>query len=404
VRVSEIRIAVGAETCELRGWVESDASPDETDWFAPFPLWWRFPARCAPFLRVDNGDPWLAALLVLAMQTGEDLTIPAPVSPRLLGALADIQAVFTSFYKRLRPVTIVTSARGKAWPDEDAGVGLFFSLGVDSYYSLMKNRREHPADSRSLTHLISVNGFDVTYEGDDGEFRLALLRNFERVAAAFDLTLVPVSTNIRRVGVRLVPWTALHGAALASVVLALGGFFRRISIAASTTYDKLYPWGSHPVLDPLWSTETLEVVHDGCELNTIDKTAVVAQLPLALETLRPCAGHGDEYNCGRCEKCLRTMLDLLAAGALERCQTLPHEIEPEWVRDGIRPGGPIHVADYQRRLDALSATGRAPAVCQALAAHLALGMNPRFTGSARRVHIPATRNRLADAISRLFER
>jgi hypothetical protein len=395
------------ELVQLQGVVASDGDPEDAAWFEPFSLWYRFPVWCEPYLSVENGDPFLPPLLVLAMKTGEPLTLPAPVDARLREALPEIQDVLLSFYPRLSRVAVDTAVRTRPLPATAAGgnVGLFFSMGVDSFYSLLKNVRDHPADARTISHLISVNGFDVTYEGDDGEFPPPLLRNFQRVSDALGTTLLPVSTNIRRFGVRLTDWPMLHGAALASVALALGTLFHRVSIAASTTYDKLYPWGSHPVLDPLWSTETLGFVHDGCELNTIDKTDVVAASPLALETLRPCAGYGRGYNCGRCEKCLRTMLDLLRLDALERCPTLPDAIDPAVLRAGLRPGGPIHVADYQRRLDALRTAGRDPAVCQALEEHLALGMNPRFTaGKPPPAPTVPLRRRLAERVSRALER
>jgi hypothetical protein len=192
------------------------------------------------------------------------------------------------------------------------------------------------------------------------------------VAAETGTTLLPVVTNVRREGGLLASWPMLHGAAMASIVLALGSAFRRMLIAASTTYDKLYPWGSHPVLDPLWSTEAVAFVHDGCELNTIDKTRVVAESPLALATLRPCASGA--YNCGVCLKCLRTMLDLTLCGQLEACQTLPHTIDPAALRAALRPGGPVHVADFTRRLHELRASGAAPEVVAVLEEHLAQGM------------------------------
>jgi hypothetical protein len=127
------------------------------------------------------------------------------------------------------------------------------------------------------------------------------------------------------------------------------------------------------VLDPLWSTETLTVVHDGCELNSIDKTATVAQSPLVRATLRVCPGYGPGYNCGRCLKCLRTTIDLLVAGVLEDCPTMPHEIDAERLRVMLRQGGgPAHIADYRRRLDSLAALAGTEAVRQVLSEHLAL--------------------------------
>lgn len=411
MRVTDIQVSRiqqdADEFAQLQGIVVSDIDPDDAAWFEPFSLWYRFPCWCEPYLSAANGDPFLPPLLVLAMKTGEPLAIPAAVDPRLLASLPRIQDVLLSFYPSLRRVEADVPVRSWTMADHrgDGAVGLFFSMGVDSFYSLLKNVRDRPQDDLTISHLISVNGFDVTYEGADGQFPPLLLENFIRVAGAFHKTLLPVSTNIRRVGVRLADWPMLHGAALASVALALGGLFRRVSIAASTTYDKLYPWGSHPVLDPLWSSTTLTVVHDGCEMNTIDKTDIVAASSVALETLRPCAGYGRGYNCGRCEKCLRTMLDLLRLDALERCPTLPDTIDPELLRNGLRPGGPIHVADYQRRLDALRAADRDPNICAVLEEHLALGMNPRFTAGkpSAKANVSPHR-RIVDRVSRVRDR
>jgi hypothetical protein len=37
---------------------------------------------------------------------------------------------------------------------------------------------------------------------------------------------------------------------------------------------------------------------------------------------------GGAYNCGRCDKCLRTMINLEAAGALTRCATFTEPLDP----------------------------------------------------------------------------
>jgi hypothetical protein len=316
------------------------------------------------------------------MRTGERLAIAAPISARLLETLPDIQAIYASFDWRNRPIPVAAPMRTHSLPvgNGNPGNGLFFSLGVDSSYSLFKNRRDHPADDQAVTHLISVHGFDVAYDAWDERFPPHLLASFRRVADGTGATLIPVATNARRMTDRLAPWTMVHGGGTIGIALALGTGLRHVLVAASTTYDKLYPWGTHPVLDPLWSTEGLEVVHDGCELNTIDKTRVIAASDLALATLRPCAEFAGDgtYNCGRCLKCLRTMIDLLLAGALARCQTLPHEIAPEALREVLRPGGPVHVADYQRRLAALEAMGGHDALCAVLEEHLAQGMASKW--------------------------
>jgi hypothetical protein len=400
MRVSGIRVFATASSCELQGRVESDRAADDDDWFEPFTLWYRFPSWCTPFLSRDNGDPFLAALLLAAMRTAEPLTIPSPVSGRLLAALPDIQAIYAAFDPDATriPVNAVAREDGASAARGDAGVGLFFSLGVDSYYSLLKNGRDHPDDEQSMTHLLFVHGFEVAYVRWDATVPSPIRQNLHRVSHEMGKTALPVVTNVQHVVAPLAPWTMAHGGGLASVALALGGLLGRVHIAATTTYDQLYPWGTHPILDPRWSTENLTILHDGCEMHTIDKTAFIASSPLVLETLRVCPGFDPRYNCGACIKCLRTMIDLTLVGALDRCQTLPHTIDPTRLHAALRVGlGPEHIANYGRRLDSLEAAGAPRELCDALAAHLALVSEPRSTrASPRQRLVRRWRRRIAD--------
>ena len=374
MRVSDIRVADIDGGCQVSAWVESDAHPDETDWFASFTLWYRFPAWCAPLLNARNGDPFLAALLLPAMRVGERLHLDAPVSPKLLAAVPRLLETYAAFDPESARVPVEAAARTEPLPTDGkpSRVGLFFSMGVDSSYSLLKNQRDHPGDGDTVTHLISLHGIDVDHDGWNEKFPPRILASLERVARETGKTLTPVITNVRKVGARLAPWTMLHGGALASVALALGCGLRTVFVASSASYDAIYPWGTHPLLDPLWSTEELTVVHDGCEADLAAKMALVIQSPLVMATLRVCPGFGNGYNCGRCMKCMRTMIALLHTGALDRCQTLPHEIDAEALRVALRgPGGPVHQANFRKRLDALAATGMRPDLQAVIAEHLA---------------------------------
>jgi hypothetical protein len=372
MRVSEIAVIERPGACQLQARIESDRDPELAEGFPPFTLWYRFPRWCRPYLRADNGDPFLAALLFAAMSVGERLVLPAPVSSRLAAAVPEIAAIYAAFAPRARRVAVAAATRAEPLPaGADRAVALFFSLGVDSFYSLLENARKHPADEETITHLIALHGIDAAHAGWDEAFPPAMLANLERVAAAHGKTLIPVVTNVRRETARLAPWTMLHGGALASVALALGGFGRRVTIAASATYDTLPPWGTHPLLDPLWSTETLTVIHDGCERDTVDKTRVIGHDRLVLETLRVCPGYTDDYNCGRCLKCLRTVIDLMQAGTLDRCDTLPHEIDLDRLRGELWMGeGPVHEAAFRKRLEFMEVHGGPPGLREILFEYL----------------------------------
>ena len=300
MRFTDIRVTTPESSCILTGHVESEADRGGPYWFAPFDLWYRFPAWCEPYLREDNGDPFLAALLLPAMMNGEDLTLPAAISPRVRRRLWDIQAIQISFDGRLQRIAVDAPqpTTSPASGEPPAAIGLFFSLGVDSFYSLLKNERDHAGDEDRVTHLIAIHGFHEPHGAWEDGFPPVVQANIERVAAETGRQLLPVVTNARLVTTPLARWNMNHGAVLASVALALPGLFARVLIAASTTYDQLYPWGSHPVLDPLWSTERLEVVHDGCEMGRIDKVRFIAGSQLVLDTLRVCPGFGERTTAG----------------------------------------------------------------------------------------------------------
>ncbi len=147
------------------------------------------------------------------------------------------------------------------------------------------------------------------------------------------LELIPVATNVTDLLDLYVDWGALaHGAAMASVGLALQPLLRTVYIAASYTYSTLFPWGTHPELDPLWSTEGISFIHHGCDATRLQKIRFISGFSVALRNLRVCTSLGAELNCGRCEKCLRTMIALHIAGKLSDCPMLPHAIDLDLVR------------------------------------------------------------------------
>ncbi len=333
--LSDIEVRQHSNECELTAQLTCDTSWILDD--RPFQLWYRFPADNYDFLDPQNADPYVAALLAPAMCLGEPLKIEGKVSPTLLRATKQIQEIYRCWKPALKLVEVDVEIETARRADAKTGPGrngLFFSLGVDSGYSLAKNLREHSADEETVTDLVTVLGFDV-YLTERQRF-VAMLENATKVGSGLGKSILPVSTNLRDFTDKIADWVQLyHGAALASVALALGERFRHMLIAATHTYADLLPLGSHPVLDPLWSTETLSFSHDGCEANRLSKMRGIAEVPGLLTTLRVCATGEttDAYNCGQCPKCLMTMIGLHIVGALEKCTTLPKEIDLDRVRN-----------------------------------------------------------------------
>jgi hypothetical protein len=209
------------------------------------------------------------------------------------------------------PVEAGVVERATPGPDR-RGVGLFFSGGLDSMYSLLKHRDE-------ITHAVFVHGCDVPLANRG--HRAAVSARLRQAADRFGVRLVEVETDLLAFSDRYVHWGYhFHGSALAGIGMMLCGVLRKVYIASSYRYSSMVPWGSTFVTDPLWSSPRLEVVNDGGEQNRVGKTRVIAECAAALEHLRVCFENPEGgYNCGRCEKCYRTMATLRLCGALERC-------------------------------------------------------------------------------------
>ena len=282
-------------------------------------------------------ETFLAASLAPAMKLGWPLQISGEVSPRLLAALPTIQTILRCWVPGCREVPVQVSPSETPQRIGPRGVACFFSAGVDSFFTLLKHREQ-------IGTIILVHGFDLRL--DDTEMRSKVSRSLREVAAELRVDLVEVETNVRAFADRYFPWKFYHGSMLASVALLLAPRFRKVYVAASDSYCTLIPWGSHPLLDPLWSTEEIELAHDGLEANRFEKVATIASSEVALRYLRVCfpwTSNAGAYNCGRCDKCMSTMACLRGVGALDRCATFPPELDLDALARLPPPDGPHRV-------------------------------------------------------------
>lgn len=285
--------------------------------------------KCFEIFFRSNGDTPLsgtsealiASALLPAMRAGGGpLVSQGEISQKFLCGLARIQDIYCQWKTSLRRVVVENIVPVPQVNPAANRVGVFFSGGVDSFYSLLKHRDE-------ITDLIFIHGADIPL--DNTLFRKAVSQRLRDVAASFDKNVIEIETNIRELLDPYVNWAFVsHGAALASIGHLLTPYFRRIYIAASHTCPDFSPWGSHPDLDPLWSSDTLEFIHDGFEVTRVDKVGFITKFDTALQHLRVCNNKSlSAYNCGTCEKCIRTMINLKVHNALNKCPAFGRELE-----------------------------------------------------------------------------
>ena len=108
-----------------------------------------------------------------------------------------------------------------------------------------------------------------------------------------------------------------HGLTLLGLVAPLTALkkIKTVIIAATHTKDFKEPWGSHPLIDNNIRWADVRVIHDGYELSRQKKIRYyIIRYPHYLPYLRVCYFSRNNYNCGYCEKCLRTIIALILEG------------------------------------------------------------------------------------------
>lgn len=321
-----------------------------------------FNKKYKPFLKAD-ASPFAAALLIPSMRLGEDLIIKGATSKELYEGMHEIMKLFLSWDIGLKPINIIADEL-VIDTEKPKITASFFSGGVDSFYTFLKRKKDK---KDPVTHLFLVKGYDIDSRNE--ELWTATLENIQKIAKAEKAELIVAESNLRSLIDPIFPffWDYYHGGCLAAAALCLRAGIKQMYVPSSLPASKQVPWGTHFDTDKYWSTETLTFAHDGGEASRVDKINwQIAKSPTALKYLRVCyMNEVGAFNCGKCEKCLRTMINLYVAGVLDKAETFPHTIDPKKVAimkadennqelhwDNLRAlkqyGAPIELQEAQR--------------------------------------------------------
>jgi hypothetical protein len=283
-------------------------------------LWYRVPEEWEGAVS-QQLDPFAVALVMLAMRRPADVRFHGRVSPSMLANLEEFQAIW-HFWKPADYTVVDLSAEEETEADraQDGGTIVSFSGGIDACYTV----RRHVQGLVGRRNLevkagVLLEGFDIPL-GDPNYATAAA--GATRILDSVAVPLITAATNWREMEQRhAINWTESFGSA---VISCLSLFSRGFAVGMLGSGDRYYDvraHGSTPLTDPLLGSDAFSVRHDGAAASRIEKVALVAEWPQALQNLRVCwEGPNKGRNCGRCEKCIRTILDFRVAGlALPPC-------------------------------------------------------------------------------------
>ncbi len=256
---------------------------------------------------LPSGEALGTAFLIPAMHIGRTLRIDASVDEHWTRNITNLIDIVADWWHiaACAPAPFQSAHR----PTAD-GMGLLFTGGVDSFFSLLEG-------GVNIDTLVHVQGFDIPLSDSA---RLASAESDVReVASTLGIDCIVVRSNLRtHPTFQEVSWERTHGGALISVGHLLRGLLDEIILSSSAHRSATRAWGSDWRIDQLWSSGGLTVKHAGEDWWRHQKLERIAHHPLVRDHLRVCWQHlTDAPNCSKCDKCLRTMITLRKVGALE---------------------------------------------------------------------------------------
>lgn len=298
-----------------------------------------------------NPDAFLVGVLLPALHLGEKrIHMEEDICPFLLEGLNAAMGLLSHWTSgRYTPVKIESGIRVKDISLSEPRAGMVMSGGMDSLAALRRNQLNFPGDHPGrVKDSFFLHGFDIGGVVERG----MKYHVFDRAVKAISIItrdagtrLVPVYTNIRHLCDSRELWLdSFFGAVLAAMAHSFAGRINLMFIGSSYDIPNLHPCGSHPLLDPEYSSYAMRIRHRDYELSRLEKIKIVSEWDAGFQNFRVClANVQDRLNCGKCEKCVRTMIELTALGLLSKTRAFvedevgPEAIEPYDITIRVRP-------------------------------------------------------------------
>jgi hypothetical protein len=316
-----------------------------------------------------------AAFLVPALHAGRTLRLEGDVCPTWAANLDPLTDAFRQLWypDAPRPIAVPTAACSRAKGSHSARpvTALCFSGGVDAFHTLLTS--EKPIDT-----LVSVIGYDVPIRDRARAAGVSAL--LHSVARQTGRQGVVITTNIRRHPLfKATPWLRAFGGPLAAIGHVMRDSVGRILLSSDGLGFEHPEAGSRPSTDPLHGSAQLTVDHVAANATRLEKIIRIAGEPVVQQHLRVCWKNvAGRLNCGRCEKCIRTMLALDACGNLGQFAGFDRGRQLAVALDGLAAVDGVVLPFYRTLLDHGLSVGASAAVKR-----LVERSQPTATGGSR---------------------
>lgn len=253
--------------------------------------------------------PVISTIMPIAWATGANVYVE-DLDKSYLDYLNEIEQTFRGMFS-------LFSFSGKIFVQNvvsnkfsNKGYALLFSGGVDSLASYIRNKDNKPT-------LISIWGADIPLH--EPEFWNNVSQRLLNFAETEGVEINFVKSNIQEIpnsglltnDYKVESWwgSVSHGLILLGLCAPLT--VEKIGTIFSASPGKGIVDGTNILFDKSITWADVKNVHDSSEISRQEKIKILKNYPQCLSYLRVCWRQHFEYNCGYCEKCLRTIVGLL---------------------------------------------------------------------------------------------
>lgn len=296
-------------------------------------IWFSVPTEYEKYLTDDVYDAFMVAAVYPAMFYNEDVEIDGNVSQRLhFNITRYVPSIVKAYRQEMHQVQF--NVKGYAYAHQiEKGVGTGFSAGVDSFSTFVDHFVNEDQKEYKISSLFF---FNVGSHGGGGEgarkkfhARYDLLKGFPKEVG---LPYIPLDSNL--FDFYLFYWEYDAGIfCRACAILVLQKCISKYFLSGSDSYADVMYTAFNPrttdlaeladtFLNPMLSTESIEIITDGAQYTRTEKTESIVKYSPTQDYLNVCvdhwANHTTAVNCGVCSKCLRTLIAIESIGLLDK--------------------------------------------------------------------------------------
>ena len=295
-------------------------------------VWAEVDQKFKEYLCYERSDAFVVLLLRYAVCHNHDIVCEAPIGEDLYYQIITyVIPALTKWSPGMHEIALSANIDTTELPCAKK-VGTGISCGIDSLHVLAMHE-DTPFKRHKLTHL-TFNNVGSHGEGERATKLYAeRKKRAESFCAEYGFELVEVNSNVMDVFIQ--NHYLSHTFSSIFTVYCLQKLYSIYYYASGCTIDEfsvrntdiISPAHYDILLLMAFSTDKLKIYSEGAVLTRLDKTKDVVEYAPSYKYLNVCLATSD--NCGKCEKCCRT---LLALDALEKLDLYKNVFDIEYYR------------------------------------------------------------------------